>query len=512
MSNLAARRYALELEERALSRLLSNLAVEKLSLHIAELRNQNASKPINILPDAILGDIFQYVHDDAFPPVLSVPSTAYSCNRPLLPLMATCHRWLVVCLGRGSLWSRICAMPFTSVEKVELGVQRAQENLLDLTVFPNPAGELWPHLSRIFDPLLHRCRSLQVVGCLGDTSFLFPLPSLMPHLRVLDIKWEVMPGNRPQDTRMPSIFHPDAVGTASLKRLTLQLLNPGNIPTPSPHPLGLGRLDLGALHSIDITFDFLPTNLCDILSRVPNLLSLKLTRHGSRRDIVPRLTNAGPEPRFIQFPHLKEASLRGLPHSVLGRISALHLERFTVESAGDLDFMTPLCSAQLGSPPPNADMPRPKLKTFRMLSNPHGPSEIFWKKLLLEQPLLEEIECQNSPYFHTALVASYPAACRRIRHIKLKWTFYPLATGLLTQGRDMGEAFISMVSSGIATILHRIHQPLDDGEAGLRFTLELADPGDIEHLDELFASHPRVRILPRDQPWAHHPEWPPSLD
>lgn len=508
MSVISARRYALELEERALSQLLSNIAIEKQILRTAELRNRNASRPINVLSDALLGDIFQYVHDDALPSSPSVLAAANSRNRTLLTLMATCHRWLGVSVGRGALWSRICVAPFASVEKIELDIQRAQDAPIDLTIIPNPAGKLWPHLPKLFDPLLHRCRNLQVVGCIGDTSFIFPLPSRMPQLQSLELAWQVKPGHRPQDSQLPAIFPPDAVCATSIERLSLQLLNPGNISTPTSHPLGLGKLDLGALRWLEISFDFLPTNLCDILNRAPNLLSLNLTRQGSRRDTVPRVPDVGPKPGVITFPHLKEASLRGLPHSTLCQIYAPHLESLTVDSIGDLDFIAPMCNARSGPNQPNSGTRWPMLKTFRMLANPHGPSEICWQNFFTSQPHLEEIECQNSSSIHSALVTAYPATCKRIRHIKLKWSFYPLALSALTRGQDMGEAFIDTVSSALTTLLRRNHYPLEDGEPGLRITLELADAGDIGHLDDLVASHPRVRILPRDQPWADHPEWP----
>lgn len=507
MSTISARRHALDLEERALSRLLSNLAVEKHALGIAELRNQNASQPLNTLSDAILGEIFQYVLNDALLASLSIPAIANLRNRTLLTLMETCHRWLVVCLGQGALWSRIYAVPFTSIDKIKLDVQRAQNIPLDLTIIPGPGGELWPRLSRIFDPLLLRCRNLQVMGCIGDTKVIFPLPSPMPQLQSLDLTWELMPGHRPQDSQMPAIFNDDAVDTVSIKRLSLRLLNPGNIPTPPSHPLYLGKSDLGTLRWMDISFDFLPTNLCDILAKAPNLLSLKLTRHGSRRDATSWLPDEGPRPGVITFPHLKEASIRGLPHSTLCHVSAPHLESLTVDSVGDLEFMPPFCSARLGSQSADTGAPRAMLNTFRMFSSPHGPSESCWTHFLLEQPLLEEIDCQNSSHIHFALAAAYPTACKHLRHIQLKWTFYPVAVRLLTQGRDMGEAFIDTISSALTTILRHIHKPLEEDEPGLRFTLELVGDGDIGLLDDMVSTHPRVRILPRDQPWPHHPQW-----
>lgn len=258
---------------------------------------------------------------------------------------------------------------------------------------------------------------------------------------------------------------------------------------------------------LDISFDFLPANLDKILTKAPNLLSLRLTKQWSRRDTASRPPNEGPKPGVITFPHLKETSIRGLPHSALCRISAPHLESLTVDTVRDLDFMTHLCSARLGSQPVDSGASRPMLKTFRMLSNPESPSKTFWRQFLSEQHLLEEIERINSSYIHTALATVYLAPCKHIRHVKLKWTFYPPTFRLLMQGRDVGEAFIDLLSSALTTILRRIHEPLEESDPGLRFT-----PRDTKHPNDLVSTHPRARILPWDQPWTNHPEWSPNAD
>lgn len=204
MSTISAQRYALELEDRAISRLLSNLAVEKHALRIAELRYQNASRPINVLPDVILGDIFQDVLNGALTLSLPVPATSNLRNRTLATLMATCHRWLVVCLGRSRLWSHIFVTPFVSVEKIQIDIQRAQNAPLDLTIIPGPTRESPPQVSKMIDPVPHRCRNLQVRGRIGDTKVIFPIPCMMPLLQSIHLTWELRSTKLPDAPNYPS--------------------------------------------------------------------------------------------------------------------------------------------------------------------------------------------------------------------------------------------------------------------------------------------------------------------
>ncbi|KAI0338058.1 hypothetical protein BDW22DRAFT_828969 [Trametopsis cervina] len=288
-----------------LKRMQNVLVVEASLLRIREKTAELDAliAPILVLPDEVLGVMFEVTSKPEFEPSTSSYISWHSERRPPLPIIlaSVCRRWRHIALGNSSLWTNIYLTPWQPRMWTALALSRADHQLLDVTIDYcteySPKGEALAQLLDVAYPYMERWKSLTIVTHHAEVLRYMAsrlrnahAPNLS-NLR-LSLTGSGPPGN--QVVSLPVMFqegapaltgvHVDSVGMAwqsqpfvGLTILDLRWLwNEAKLSYPQLHNLLAASPALKKLVLRGLYVDLTPAAIYPIIS-VPSLTDLELS-------------------------------------------------------------------------------------------------------------------------------------------------------------------------------------------------------------------------------------------
>ncbi|KAF8308810.1 hypothetical protein DL93DRAFT_2170816 [Clavulina sp. PMI_390] len=526
LDSLSSHQHDLRKEIGYLRRTLAVVEVEVKQVDFILARAANRRAPINKLPEQILGDIFEWcclsVDPERFSDDKWSSRTFLDRERARLTLLGICHWWFVVLTNRASIWRHVYALsgvpnrdPEAMAMVTRLRLERAKEASLAISIRllrgisdQQEDPSTFYAVDHVLAQSFHRCETLHVNYRSTPTAhplLPFPPPDKFPALTSLSIQWS-RDYYSPGETRPPTVFSPGVL-YPQLQELSLHITTTYRhygVNTTFADLFGLDMVNVSAITTLDIDFDYAPDGTWSLLEHFDGLSKLTLHRRCVGSDWPHSYT--GVSPHSITLRSLRIADINDIPYlSSLVRLKAPELEELVTYAPMDSGGMEheevleeSLTDGLFSLSPPSF------LVTLRIALYEwaiHRIPEEHWNNFFAAQKRLEILQCPcGNPL--VKLLPSIPEAFPRLRllHLGAEYAFDRRVAD------DVSPHEICFLGIQLEALRPDVSSELPETTPGLRVLVQLHEESDRSLLPDDFPL-PRFRVTPYDKPWDNHPVW-----